>query len=128
MIVVDTHVFLWWRDENRRLSRHAARAIETAGRVVVPTVCCYELATLERRRRIRLDRGVNAWLRAALAVQGVEPYPLTTEIAIGAGSLPDSFPGDPVDRIVYATAAVLRSKLVTRDQRITDHDPKRVIW
>ena len=71
---------------------------------------------------------MNAWIRAALAVQGVEPYPLTTEIAIEAGRLPDSFPGDPVDRIVYATATVLRSKLVTRDQRITDHDPGRVIW
>ncbi len=128
MIVIDTHAFLWWRDENRSLSRPAARAIGTAGRVVVPTVCCYELATLERRRRIRLDRGVNAWMRAALAVPGVEPYPLTAEIAIEAGRLPDSFPGDPVDRIVYATAAALGSKLVTRDRSITDHDPARVIW
>lgn len=128
MIVVDTHAFVWWRDQNRNLSRRAKRAIETAERVVVPTACCYELATLERRGRIRFDRGVTTWLRAALAAPGVEPYPMTNDIAVEAGRLPDSFPGDPVDRIVYATATALGSKIVTRDQRITDHDPDRVIW
>ena len=128
MIVVDTHAFVWLREENRLLSRRAKRAIETAERVVLPTVCCYELASLERRGRIRFDRGVTAWIRTATSPTNVEPYPLTSEIAIEAGRLPDSFPGDPVDRIVYATAAALGSKLVTRDRRITEHDPGRVIW
>ena len=128
MIVLDTHAFVWWREENRLLSRRAKRAVESASRVIVPTVCCYELAALERRGRIRLDRGVSAWLRAALAAPSVESYPITTEIAIEAGCLPDTFPGDPIDRIIYATATSLRSRLITRDRRITDHDPASVIW
>ena len=128
MIVVDTHAFVWWREENENLSQRARKAIESAGRIVVPTACCFELATLERRGRIRLDRGVVAWIRAALAAPGVEVYPVTGDIATEAGRLPDTFPDDPVDRIVYATAASLGSQIATRDRRITDHDPPRVVW
>jgi len=128
VIVIDTHTFVWWRDENENLSRRAKHAIESAGRILVPTACCFELATLERRGRIRLDRGVVAWIRAALAAPGVEAFPVTSDIATEAGRLPDTFPGDPVDRIVYATAVSLQTPIVTRDRRITEHDPARVIW
>lgn len=128
MIVVDTHAFLWWRDGSPRLSATARQAIETANTVGVPTACCLELATLERRGRITLDRGASGWIRAALADERIEELSLTAEIAIEAGRLPETFPGDPVDRVVYATAAVAGSRLVTRDRRITAHDPQRVVW
>lgn len=128
MIVLDTHALVWWREENRKLSRRARRAIESAERIVVPTICCFELATLERRGRIALDRGVSAWIRALLAAPGVEEHPLSGEIAAEAGRLPDGFPGDPVDRIVYATATRLGSRIVTRDSRMAAFDGARVVW
>lgn len=128
MIVLDTHAFLWWRDESPRLSETARTAIEEAGRIGVPTACCLEIATLDRRGRITLAGGATRWIRAALADPRVEEIPLTAEIAIAAGRLPDTFPGDPVDRVVYATSSVTGSRLVTRDRRITNHDPRRVVW
>jgi PIN domain nuclease of toxin-antitoxin system len=126
--VLDTHALVWWREESRSLSRRAKRVIESADRVVVPTICCFELATLERRGRMTLDRGVSAWIRAAMAAPRVEELPLSGEIAAEAGRLPDGFPGDPVDRIVYATATWLGSRLVTRDKRIATFDRARVVW
>jgi PIN domain nuclease of toxin-antitoxin system len=128
VIVLDTHALVWWREENRNLSRRAKRVIESADRIVVPTICCFELATLERRGRMTLDRGVSAWIRAAIAAPRVEELPLSREIAAEAGRLPDGFPGDPVDRIVYATARVTGSRLVTRDRRMTAFDSARVVW
>lgn len=128
MIVLDTHAFLWWRDESPRLSETARMAIESAPRIGVPTACCLEIATLERRGRITLAGGARRWLRAALADARIEEIPLTAEIAIEAGQLPDGFPGDPVDRIMLATSSVLGSPLVTRDRRIAAHDPRRVVW
>jgi len=128
VIVLDTHAFLWWRDESPRLSETARTAIEEAGRIGVPTACCLEIATLDRRGRITLAGGATRWIRAALADPRVEEIPLTAEIAIAAGRLPDTFPGDPVDRVVYATSSVTGSRLVTRDRRITNHDPRRVVW
>ncbi len=126
MIVLDTHAFLWWRDESSRLSRKARTAIEGAEQVGVPTVCCLELTTLERRGRIALERGAARWVRAALA--GVKELELTTEIAIAAGRLTPPFPGDPVDRVVYATALAVGAPLVTSDRRITSYDPERIVW
>jgi PIN domain nuclease of toxin-antitoxin system len=128
VIVLDTHALLWWRDGSPRLSAAARQAIENADTVGVPTACCLELATLERRGRIALDRDARRWIRAALADERIEELPLTAEIAIEAGRLPETFPHDSVDRVVYATAAVAGSRLVTRDRRITAHDPQRVVW
>lgn len=128
MIVLDTHVLLWWRDEHPRLSAEARRQIGSAGEIGVPTACCLELAALERRGRIALQGGAAAWIRAAVLGDRVVELPLTSEIAIEAGRLPDVFPGDPVDRIVYATATVTGSRLVTADRRITAFDRARVVW
>ena len=128
MIVLDTHAFLWWRDEDPRLSAAALTAIESSDRIGVPTACCLEIATLDRRGRITLAGGATKWIRAALADPRVEEIPLTSEIALAAGELPESFPGDPVDRVIYATSRATGSPLVTRDRRIANHDPRRVVW
>jgi PIN domain nuclease of toxin-antitoxin system len=128
VIVLDTHAFLWWRDGSPRLSPSARAAIKDADRIGVPTACCLELATLERRGRVGLQHGADRWVRRALAVDRVEALELTAEVAITAGRLDGSFPGDPVDRIVYATAVVQRAQLVTRDARITAFDRDRVVW
>ena len=128
MIVLDTHAFLWWRDEDPRLSAAALAAIEGSDRIGVPTACCLEIATLDRRGRITLAGGATKWIRTALADPRVEEIPLTSEIALAAGELPESVPGDPVDRVIYATSRATGSPLVTRDRRIANHDPRRVVW
>lgn len=128
MIVLDTHALLWWRDGNGRLSRAAHTHIERASEIGVPTACCLEVASLERRGRIALQGGAARWIRAAIAGERIVELPLTSEIAVVAGQLPDGFPGDPVDRIVYATASTTGSRLVTRDRRIAAFDPARVVW
>lgn len=128
MIVLDTHALLWWRDESPLLSTAALQAIEESDRIGVPTACCLELATLQRRGRVALGRDPGRWIRIALAGDRVEALELTTEIAIEAGRLDGSFPGDPVDRIVYATAVAHRARLVTRDGLIAAFDGERVLW
>jgi PIN domain nuclease of toxin-antitoxin system len=128
VIVLDTHAFLWWRSEDERLSATARMEIEGAGGIGVPTACCLEIATLDRRGRITLAGGARRWIRAALADPRVMEIPLTAEIATEAGLLPETFPGDPIDRVVYATSTVTGSRLVTRDRRMSNHDPRRVVW
>lgn len=78
--------------------------------------------------RIRLDREVGLWVRHALNSDRVEAIQLTSESAVAASLLPAQFPGDPADRLIYATANGLGVPLVTRDDRIGAYDPARVIW
>jgi PIN domain nuclease of toxin-antitoxin system len=129
VIVLDTHVWLWWLAEPSKLSRAARQAIDEAETIGVCTVSAWEIATLVRRRRISLDRDVAAWVRQALAFARVTPQLLTPEAAVAAGLLDgDGFPGDPADRVIYATARTHRALLVTRDDKIRSFDASNTVW
>jgi PIN domain nuclease of toxin-antitoxin system len=126
--VLDTHAWVWWTDGDPRLSDAAAQAIERDGEVGVSTISVWELATLERLGRIRLLPDLRTWVRRALAPAGVVELTLTSDVASVAGMLPPPFPGDPADRIIYATALANGASLVTADRRLARHDPARVVW
>lgn len=128
MIVVDTHAWLWWVNGEAALSESARRTIERADTVGVATISAMEVAALVQRDRITLDTDVRPWVAQALALEGVHELPLTAEIAVEAGSFGSDFVGDPADRIIYATAIVTGSKLVTRDRFLRSHDPARTVW
>ena len=56
--------------------------------------------------------------RDAIRTMGVIEIPVTTEIAILSQELDDSFPADPADRIIAATALAQQAVLVTADAAI----------
>jgi len=128
VIVADTHTWLWWTDDPGRLSEAARTAIEVADRVLVSAISCLELSTLVRRGRIAVDRPVEAWIAQALGGERFEAVPVTPRIASAAGLLPDAFPGDPADRIIYATALSVGARLVTRDDAIHACDARSTVW
>lgn len=128
MIVVDTHAWLWWVNGEGGLSRPASRAIHHADAVGIATISAMEVAALVRRGKITLDTTAGSWVAQAFGRDHVAEVELTSEIAVAAGSLGDDFVGDPADRIIYATAIVTGSKLVTRDRFLRTYDPARTIW
>ena len=83
---------------------------------------------LVRLGRLELDRDVRAWIGRALAAERVEPLALEPEIATAAGMLNAELPGDPVDRVIYATAQALDVPLITKDRRLRSYDRKRALW
>jgi PIN domain nuclease of toxin-antitoxin system len=129
VILLDTHAWLWHVAAPDRLSAAARAEIDRADRVGVATISSWEVAMLELRGRIELDRPVERWIRHALAQEGVEPIPLTVEIAVRAALLEsEGFPGDPADRIIYASSRAEGAKLVTRDEPLRRHDASGTVW
>lgn len=115
-VLLDSHVLHWWSAEPDRLSAAAASAIDAADGLAVSAVTWYELAWLARHERIVLAMPVRAWLddlSADVLTEGITPA-----IADTAAGLPSSFPGDPADRIIYATALELGWHLVTKDRAL----------
>jgi len=126
VIVLDTHVWLWWTDAPKMLSRPATRAIERADEIGVSTMSVLELAHRVERGRLTLSLPTRTWVREALAQERVRPLPLTAELALDAAQL--RFEGDPGDRIIYATARAEDAQLITRDERMRRFDPERTVW
>ncbi len=92
------------------------------------SITWFELAWLAAHERISLTIPVAAWLDG-LSRQ-VRTVGTTPAIAIAAVSLPSSFPDDPADRLIYATAVEQGWSLVTKDERLRDHRHPRpiTIW
>ncbi|CAN5432567.1 type II toxin-antitoxin system VapC family toxin [soil metagenome] len=128
MIVLDTHAWIWLTSDPARLSATARAAVDDAESIGVCTISCWEVGMLVVAGRIRIDRDPRRWIRLALAVQGTTTLPPSAEIAVSAALLPATFPGDPADRLIYATAVAHGVRLITRDERISAFDPQRTIW
>lgn len=126
--MLDTHVLHWWSAEPERLSPAATKAVSDADEIAVSTISWFELAWLARHDRITLAIPIRSWLEQ-LAAQ-VRSIGITPAIADTAVSLPSSFPGDPADRLIYATAIEHGWRLVTKDERLLAHRHPRplALW
>jgi PIN domain nuclease of toxin-antitoxin system len=91
-------------------------------------VSWFELAWLAQRGRITVPTPVRPWLERL--AQDVRTVTTTPAIAATAAALPLSFPSDPADRIIYATALEQGWPLVTKDERLLKHPqtPTIAIW
>ena len=132
MILLDTHVLLWWKAGGERLSARAAREIAKSEMVFLSPVSFWEITTLISKGRIALDRDPYIWLEELMLDDQIEVAPLSARTALAAGLLPDDFPGDPADRMLYATARDLLVPLVSKDLRLRSFARStrevRVIW
>lgn len=128
MIVLDSHVWFWWSVLPAKLSRRARQAITGAASIGVSPLSCYEIVWGVRAHRIALDRPISQWLRDALSAEGIRLVDLHPAAAQRAAQLGAAFPGDPIDRLLYATAVHLGVPLVTRDRRLRAADPERTLW
>lgn len=118
-VVLDSHVLHWWSAEPDRISAAATKAITGADELAVADISWFELAWLARHERIVVTIPIASWL-GQLARQ-VRTITVTPAIAAAAVALPSSFPGDPADRLIYATAAENGWRLITKDRRLRGH-------
>jgi PIN domain nuclease of toxin-antitoxin system len=128
MIILDTHVWLWWMNESSKLSVNALEAINTADVIGIPAISCWEIAMLVEKSRIGLSMDVQIWLDLALQYQNVQLLPLTPEIAVRSTRLPKGFHGDPSDRLIVASSLVHKASLVSKNETIRQYSYLQVIW
>jgi PIN domain nuclease of toxin-antitoxin system len=126
VVVLDTHVLVWWASAPERLSESAASAVRAAENLGIPTMVFWELSLLFRKRRLHLDRPVSEWVSAVCGVPRVQPLVLTAEIALRADAL--DMHADPVDRFIVATALELGAPVITRDRQIRSSGVVETIW
>ncbi|HUD57141.1 MAG TPA: type II toxin-antitoxin system VapC family toxin [Terracidiphilus sp.] len=130
MILLDTHVVVWLMADPDRLSTRSRERILRARvereSIAYSPVTIYEIAYSVRRNRLPLRVKVEDFI--AEIEKRLRSAPLTTAIAVCAAGLPEPFHGDPLDRIIAATAIVENCTLVTADTKIHSSGVYNVVW
>jgi len=123
MVLLDTHIWLWWLLGDGSLSSGERKAIDelaTRGRVAISWVSVWETEMLERKGRVSLLPAFQHWIEKATNPDIVTVLPADIAVVIAQRKLPETFHGDPADRLITATALLSGYPLATRDQRILD--------
>nr|WP_295373216.1 type II toxin-antitoxin system VapC family toxin [uncultured Sphingosinicella sp.] len=124
MILLDTHVLLWFTLGNQKLGTQARQTIEDAmaqAAIAISVITFWEVSLLVSRRRLDLGATIGDWVSRFRTLEGVVVTDIQTEIAVAAGELPGSIHGDPADRMIIATARTWPCPLLTADRTILDY-------
>jgi PIN domain nuclease of toxin-antitoxin system len=116
-LLLDTHIWLWFRGDPKRLGRRAFQALEREeNELWLSPISTWEVLTLQQKGKIDLPANLTGWVQEATA--GMKEAVLTHEIALASRQLP--LHQDPSDRIIAATALVMDLTLVTADARLLE--------
>ncbi|MGH9324354.1 MAG: type II toxin-antitoxin system VapC family toxin [Vicinamibacteria bacterium] len=132
--LLDTQAWLWSVLDHPRLSRRARAALIGASpdeRVGLAAISLKEAAWHLARKRIVVDEAFGPWplwLRSAAGFSRIDVLPLTVDVAIESEQLGDSFPADPADCLIAATARVHSLTLITSDTGIRKSGAVRTLW
>ena len=121
MILLDTHVWLWWVHDPDRIKSEARRLLEaeeSRNGLLVSAVSFWEIALKTSIGKLELPMDVKSWLAKAQAYPGMRVIPLSAEAAVESTLLPGTFHNDPADRFLVAQARIRGVPLATADGKI----------
>jgi PIN domain nuclease of toxin-antitoxin system len=130
LILLDTHAVIWLSYDYQRISANARSAIKRAREkergLAVSGIVLVEIARLSSWGHLHLTPDAETFL--AEVERRFVILPITANIALQAYALPPSYPKDPADRIIGATALVEDIPLLTADRAIRNSKAVPTIW
>ena len=131
MILLDTHVWVWWVSQSVSLPGPVEALLLTGmskGALFVSCISAWEVALLVRRGRLVLSMEVDDWIARSQALPFLSFVPIDNRIALRATNLPAPLHDDPADRMIVATALSLGAKLVTKDEKLRRYPHVETVW
>lgn len=127
LALLDTHAFLWWLADSKRLSRAAYGVIaEEANDICVSAASAWEIATKYRLGKLPEAQAAALDIPGAITRQGFEQLAITVADAEHAGHLPGPH-RDPFDRMLIAQALRRDFAIVSIDAAFDAYGVRR-IW
>jgi PIN domain nuclease of toxin-antitoxin system len=131
MIILDTHVLVWFISSPDNLSLKAKNAIEKEiekNQLLVSSISVWEIYMLVKKKRLKFTVPVSKWMEKVESLSFINFIPVDNQIAAKSVILPKPFHQDPADRIIVATAIIEEATLITGDKRILDYPYVKSLW
>ena len=131
MIVLDTHILIWWvSGDLKKLSPKALAAINQesqGGEIIISSITPWEIAMLIAKERMVISMDLDEWIATIGQIEAIKFFAVDNDIAVKSATLPGEFHKDPADRIIVATARKLGCGLVTADEKIIHYPHVKTI-
>ena len=131
VIVLDTHVWLWWLHDPARLSPTADKLIQqeqASGALILSVISVWEVAVKMQLGKLVIPMDIHSWYDLARSYPATVIEPLSPVDAIASTLLPGNFHKDPADRIIISLARRLAVPLLTCDRKILDYEHVITVW
>jgi PIN domain nuclease of toxin-antitoxin system len=133
VIVLDTHVLVWWVNGGEELTASSKEAINqelssSAGEILISSITAWEIALLVDKERLSLTMHINDWFAVVGEIEEVRFVPVDNDLAIQSVTLPGEFHKDPADRLITALARRHSVPLITADTKIRNYRHVKTIW
>lgn len=126
-ILLDTHTFLWFVDDNPRLSEPARILIEADNsQPFISMASLWEIAIKISLGKLQLKQPYDTFIPEQLAINGIGILNLSLHHTATVAALPFHH-RDPFDRLIAAQAKVEDMPLVSADPSFDLYPVKR-IW
>ncbi len=126
-LLLDTHAFLWWLDDNSRLGPTARAVIADPDNTVwVSAASAWEIAIKTGLGRLEMSEPPEEVLPREIERGGFRSLAISVEHALAVRTLPPHH-RDPFDRLLIAQAKVEDLRLVTADRSFADYDVDLIV-
>ena len=126
-ILLDTHCWLWWIAEPRRLGGRSRRLIADKGNdILLSAASSWEIAIKYSIGKLVLPEPPEEFVPKRLARDSISPLPVEHFHALHVANLPRHH-NDPFDRLLIAQAQLERISVMTIDRLFEPYDIE-IVW
>ncbi len=121
MILLDTHVWLWWLLDEGPLTEEERKTLDESAaqqEIAISAASVWETEMLVRKGVIDLKPSFKKWMELATRPQVCKVIPIDKYVILAQEKLPADFPDDPADRLIVATALLNEFPLATKDEKL----------
>lgn len=128
MIILDTHIWIWWITKHEKLTNKNLDLIKKYRHqgLGINIISCWEIAKLVEKNRLQFECSVEEWLNSAMKYPDIKILDLTLPIILQSTKL-EGFHQDPADQIIVATAIVYDCPLLTQDTKILQYPNVKIL-
>ncbi len=111
--LVDTNIFIWWMEENKRLHKEQMNLLnDPQNQIFLSVASIWEIVIKQAKGKLKTPRDIGGGIKRSKFTM----LPIETSHVLGVGKLPLHH-NDPFDRLLISQAKVEKLTLITSDQK-----------